>query len=180
MEPHANTKYVNITLRHTERDLNSWLTERTRDALTENIVKATKSSELALFALQSRLGRELSPDEIEAHLRRGWSYMRNILGTDQAVRLTKNAGTVTTVAATLMLDEIETFQDLTRKQKYLDELLYVPTLSRNIVELLAEHNGCDGKSIGEKLASVVSMTDAERESFRQSCEHIDFSTRTIH
>lgn len=174
----TNFKYVNITLRHMERDIRSWLDEKKNDPLTEGIVKATKESEMAKLTFKLHAGREMSDEEIEAHIRRGWSYMKAIFGYDKAVEVSRAAGTITTVASAIMLNHFESFADTELRKRHLEKLSYIPTLSTNIVEVLAEFNSCTGERIGTQLAQIVPMTDGERDAFRQSYEVIDHTDNT--
>lgn len=175
-------KHLKITLDHMRREMHEWLnhTHRKSDLTTLHIIKLIRESEISIMAIKTLMGRDLSDDEVSAHIARGWSYLKAIYGHDKAVEVVNHAGACSTIASAVMLDHFASMPATDEHMQTLANISYVPTLSSNIVEILAEHNGETGESVGLQLAAIVPMTDVERRDFEKQCQGIDYSVKTVH
>ncbi len=175
-----NPKYARVTTEHLSVDLSEWCIEFGLDKIADSLVKNISDSDMSMMMLRKRIGREICDVELHAHIRRAWSYLKEIYGEYQAQVIVSKAGTITIIGAIVMLDNVSRTKDAESLNKLLSTVAFVPTLSTNVVDLIAEFNGIKGDQIIPWITEVVPMTDNERSLLIEKASVFDYSQKHVH
>ena len=174
-----NQTYAEITLEYLRHGIEYWNNNRQSDQDADAIVETLKGSEIAKMQL-TRVTGPLCDSEVEAHVRRGWSYAKVLYGQDLANHLATQAGSIIAISTAITLANYQQESAHKGSTEFLRRVAFIPTACYNLVDLIAEHRGIKGEVVSKTLASEVPMTVEERDLFMGYCEAVDYSARSVH
>ncbi len=174
-----NPKYARVTSEHLKYPIMNWIFDAAtqQDQIANSIASSIRNSDMSVMSMCERIGRRLTEEEVDAQVRRGWSYMKELCGEEQAIQIVKKSGTVVVVAAAVMLENLSRTTDPAELGRILDTVAFIPTLTTSIVDLMAEFNGTKADTIIPWITDVIPMTTRERTMLEERASGLDYTKK---